>query len=102
MTERQGRAFWEGTINEFMASGLAHKEFAALKGVKLYTFQSWLYRLRRERSSRPQRLLPVRVAPAPAAGPLVLEADGITLRFGVGTDVDYVARLVAALDRSPC
>ncbi|WP_158617800.1 hypothetical protein [Corallococcus sp. CA049B] len=46
------------------------------------------------------RLLPVQVSSAPEAAESVLEvvtASGARVRFAVGTDVAYVARLVAAL-----
>ncbi|WP_158616788.1 hypothetical protein [Corallococcus sp. CA054B] len=48
------------------------------------------------------RLLPVQVATATAAAESVVEvmaASGARVRFAVGTDVAYVARLVAALGR---
>ncbi|WP_158622179.1 hypothetical protein [Corallococcus sp. CA047B] len=48
------------------------------------------------------RLLPVQVTTAPAAAESVLEvvaASGARVRVNVGTDVTYVARLVAALGR---
>ncbi|WP_233582451.1 hypothetical protein [Corallococcus sp. CA053C] len=48
------------------------------------------------------RLLPVQVAAPVAASESVLEvvaASGARVRFTVGTDVGYVARLVTALGR---
>ncbi|WAM29659.1 hypothetical protein [Myxococcus sp. NMCA1] len=48
------------------------------------------------------RLLPVEVATTPPATESMLEvvvASGARLRFSLGTDVDYVAHLVAALGR---
>ncbi|WP_158619480.1 hypothetical protein [Corallococcus sp. AB011P] len=48
------------------------------------------------------RLLPVQVAASPAATESLLEvvaASGARVRFAAGTDVAYVARLVAALGR---
>jgi hypothetical protein len=51
------------------------------------------------------RLLPVEVA-APvesSAGKVeVLTARGVRVSFVLGTDVSYVARLVAALERPAC
>ncbi|WP_255442551.1 hypothetical protein [Corallococcus sp. Z5C101001] len=48
------------------------------------------------------RLLPVQVGTSPDATECLLEvvaASGARVRFAVGTDVAYVARLVAALGR---
>jgi len=104
MSGSKPRAFWEQLIAEFEASGLPHREFVQRKDVKLFTFQSWLYRLRRERESKPPRMLPVRVsAPPVAARPgVLLESAGVTLRFEVGTDVAYLGELLAALGRRGC
>ncbi|MFP2902790.1 IS66 family insertion sequence element accessory protein TnpA, partial [Corallococcus sp. 4LFB] len=88
----------------FEASGQTQREFALARGVRLSTLQSWVYRHRRAAPSRAEavRLLPVQVASAPEAPESVLEvvaASGARVRFAVGTDVAYVARLVAALGR---
>ncbi|TSC27505.1 IS66 family insertion sequence element accessory protein TnpB [Corallococcus sp. Z5C101001] len=95
---------WERVAEAFEASGLTQKAFSAQRGVRLSTLQSWVYRARRAATTRaePVRLLPVQVAPTPASMESVLEvvaAGGARLRFAVGTDVAYVARLVAALGR---
>lgn len=103
--ERKPRAFWEQLIAEFEESGGQHRAFARRAGVKLGTFQHWLYRLRRERAGQPVRLLPVRVAEAsaPAGGPGVeLAAAGVVLRFQPGVDARFVARLVVELEERRC
>lgn len=83
-------------------SGLTQKEFfAGQRGIRLSTLQSWVYRPRRQQGEKAEavRLLPVEVATRPAATESVVEeetASGARVRFSQGTDVEYVARLVAA------
>ncbi|MBU8901062.1 IS66 family insertion sequence hypothetical protein [Corallococcus sp. H22C18031201] len=95
---------WFQVAEEFEASGLTQKEFSVRRGVRLSTLQSWVYRRRRQRSSRagPVRLLPVEVASTTQASAAMLEVvlpGGARLRFSPGTDVGYVARLLTALGR---
>ncbi|MFY2560012.1 IS66 family insertion sequence element accessory protein TnpA [Corallococcus terminator] len=93
---------------EFEASGLTQREFAGRRGLRLSTVQSWVYRHRRQVSTKVEpavRLLPVQVSREPAFEALALEvigSAGARVRFAPGTDVDYVARLVAALERTAC
>ena len=74
----------------------------------LSTLQSWVYRRRRQASTTaepPVRLLPVQVSSAPVPEATALElvlVGGMRVLVSSGTDVDYVARLVAALGRSAC
>jgi transposase len=99
---------WQRVAKEFEASGLTQREFAERRGVPLGTLQSWVYRRRRQESAAaesPVRLLPVQVSGAPVHEVAPLEvalASGVRVRFGLGTDVEYVARLVAALGGSTC
>ncbi|NOK01105.1 MULTISPECIES: IS66 family insertion sequence element accessory protein TnpB [Myxococcus] len=95
---------WFRVAEAFEASGLTQKEFASQRGLRLSTLQSWVYRRRRLHGSQTVgvRLLPVEVATGPAATESMLEvatASGARVRFEEGTDVVYVARLVAALGR---
>ena len=50
---RRGREFWVRLVDEFEGAGAIerHKAFADRHGVRCYSFQQWLYRLRRERLS---------------------------------------------------
>jgi hypothetical protein len=99
---------WLRIAEEFEASGLTQREFAERRGLPLGTLQSWVYRRRRQVSAVAEpavRLLPVQVSSARASGEVALEvviASGVRLRVSPGTDVDYVARLVAALGRAAC
>ncbi|QDE69478.1 hypothetical protein BHS09_22235 [Myxococcus xanthus] len=104
MSKPEEKQEWFRVAEAFEASGLTQKEFAARRGVRLSTLQSWVYRRRRQRGSQAEsvRPLPVEVSMAPAAAESVLEvvtASGARVRFSVGTDVEYVARLVAELGR---
>ena len=95
---------WFRVAEAFEASGLTQQEFSQHRGLRLSTLQSWVYRRRRQlaRKTEPVRLLPVEVAGVSQPSTALLEvvlASGARLRFGSGTDVDYVARLVTALGR---
>jgi hypothetical protein len=100
---------WQRVAEEFEASGLTQREFAGCRGLRLSTLQSWVYRHRRQGSAvaePPVRLLPVQVSGAPvssdAASLEVALGSGLRVRFPAGTDVDYVAGLVAALGEAAC
>ncbi|NOK22270.1 IS66 family insertion sequence element accessory protein TnpA [Corallococcus carmarthensis] len=104
MSRQVEKPEWARVAEAFEASGQTQREFALGRGVRLSTLQSWVYRRRRGEVTRaePVRLLPVQVAAPVAASESVLEvvaASGARVRFAVGTDVAYVARLVTALGR---
>ncbi|TSC25766.1 IS66 family insertion sequence element accessory protein TnpB [Corallococcus sp. Z5C101001] len=104
MSKPMEKPEWARVAEAFEASGLTQKAFSAQRGVRLSTLQSWVYRRRRSGASRAEavRLLPVQVGTSPDATECLLEvvaASGARVRFAVGTDVAYVARLVAALGR---
>ena len=109
MAERRGRRFWERAVGEVERSGAPHSEVAARHGVRVGTLRYWVYRLRREGHTvaavpSEVRLLPVEVVPsAPASPPIEVRVfGGDVLAFEVGTDVAYVAALVAALRCRAC
>jgi hypothetical protein len=108
MQKRVEKPEWLRIAEEFEASELTQREFAQRRGMPLGTLQTWVYRRRRQVSASaqpPVRLLPVQVSSAPALSEGALEvavADGVRVRFLPGTDVEYVARLVAALGRAAC
>lgn len=108
MTKPADKEQWVRIAEQFEHSGLTQKQFAQQQGLPLSTVQSWIYRRRRQASApsvQPIRLLPVEVA-APAESSTgkveVLTASGARVSFAIGTEVDYVARLVAALERPAC
>jgi transposase len=109
MLKRVEKPEWLRIAEEFEASELTQREFAQRRGVPLGTLQSWVYRRRRQGSAAPPppvRLLPVQVSAALVAregGRVeVTTGSGVRVGFAPGTDVDYVARLVAALERPSC
>ena len=93
-------------IAELEQSELTQKEFAAKHDVSLNTLQYWLYKRNKGGSNfdvnSRARFLPVEVvaSPAPQAPEGTVEVTvqgGAQLRFPIGTDVRYVAELLAAL-----
>ncbi len=100
--EKRDRAFWERVVADYERGRQTHLEVANRHGVKLGTLQGWLYRLRRE--AKKVRMLPVKVTVTPSAPARVMElaSGGAVLRFEVGADPAYVARLVDALERARC
>lgn len=108
MLKRVEKPEWLRVAEEFEASGLTQREFAGRRGLRLSTLQSWVYRRRRQASAvaaPPVRLLPVQVSSPSGSDEGRLEVvlpRGERVRFSSGTDVDYVARLVAALGRTAC
>jgi transposase-like protein len=103
---RHDRGFWERACRE-VERGAKVGEVARRLGVRAGTLSWWLWKLRQDgqtpRRTRGAAFLPVvideRTLPAPAV--VHLEASGVRLHVEVGTDVRYVAALVAAI-RSTC
>jgi transposase len=109
MSKQNEKPEWVRVAKEYEASGLTQREFAERRGMTLSTLQSWVYRRRRQEEApvaQSVRLLPVQVTAAPVERGSdcleVLTASGERVSFAVGTDVEYVARLVAALEGKPC
>ena len=106
--ERRSRAFWKRLIAE-VERGATIARTAERHGVRPKTLTWWRWRLRREDAAVPNaRLLPVvfRAGPARAITSrpesVVIEArDDLSLRVLIGSDVSYVAALVAAI-RTTC
>jgi hypothetical protein len=108
MSKPADKPQWIRVAEQFEQSGLTQKQFAQQQGLPLSTVQSWIYRRRRQASGGsvpPVRLLPVEVSSTPVAeqGRLeIITAQGARVSVAVGTDVEYVAGLVAALGRAAC
>ena len=108
MTKPAEKQQWVRIAEQFEHSGLTQKQFAQQQGLPLSTVQSWIYRRRRQASAPsvpPVRLLPVEVAAhaESSTGKVeVLTARGVRVSFAMGTDVSYVAQLVAALECPSC
>ena len=115
MSKRIGREFWTRVVEEYesQASEQMHWEFCEEWGLKLTTFRSWLYRLRRERLAFEGEvgLVPIEVTgvelpdvrAAGSAGEFsAVDAafpGGMVLRFQAGTDPGYMAELLSSVSR---
>lgn len=103
---RHDRGFWERACGE-VERGAKVSEVARRLGVRAGTLSWWRWRLGREapKPRRPKRaeFLPVVMAEPVRSAPAVVqvEASGVRLHLEVGTDVGYVAALVAAI-RTTC
>ena len=108
MSKRAEKPEWLRVAEEFEASGQTQREFAGRRGLRLSTLQSWVYRRRRQvgaEAEPPVRLVPVQVGSVPVSDEVALKVvlpRGVRVQVTSGTDVDYVARLVAALERGAC
>ena len=109
MTKPAEKAQWIRVAEQFEPSGLTQRAFAQQQALPLSTLQSWVYRRRRQEAGAQAS------ARTPAAGGAELRAlqrslgrvevltrSGVRVSFEMGTDVAYVARLVAALERAAC
>jgi len=103
---RHDRGFWERACGE-VERGATVSEVARRLGVRAGTLSWWRWNLRRQepepRRKKRTAFLPVVVAEPthPTATAVEVEASGVRLRVEVGTDIRYVAALVAAI-RAPC
>lgn len=102
---RRSGAEWESLIAELEESGLSVARFSARRGLEPRTVQWWRWKLRRceskaARSSDSVRLVPVDVigsASADRGAPIEIVVGAFSLRVAVGTELEYVTALVAAL-----
>jgi transposase-like protein len=102
---RHDRQFWERASRE-VDSGSRVADVARRLGVRAGTLSWWRWRLHREAPPPEHRggaeFLPVVIAePARVMRAVEVETRGVRVRVELGTDVGYVASLVAAI-RSRC
>lgn len=88
------RAKWSHLLVEQAGSGLTKKAFCTERGINPATFYYWQRRLR-----EPAQAGFHRVEPPPPAAPVVVRLLGGTCVELPGDDVDYLARVVRALDQ---
>lgn len=104
MGVRHDREFWKRACRE-VERGAQVGEVARRLGVRPRTLQWWGWRLGRERTKAAETVgfLPVvaqeRIGSVSTAA-VELETSGVRVRIEVGTDVGYVAALVAAIRRA--
>lgn len=97
-------------LDELEGSGEPLESFCRRRSIRRSTLYWWKWKLgSSERRSAPGtaiRLLPVAVSAAGGAAPrgadvVVIDVADVQVRVAIGTDVDYVRALVAAL-RARC
>ncbi|HEX2732284.1 MAG TPA: hypothetical protein VHM70_11780 [Polyangiaceae bacterium] len=93
---RRDEQFWKEVCAEYRRGGQTRPALAAKYDVNESTLN---YHLSKAKSARAPMFLPVQVASGPAqtAGVEVVLRNGAVVRVEVGADVEYVARLVRAL-----
>jgi hypothetical protein len=111
MRARTSRGEWAAIVGAFERSGQSHVEFCSKRGLEVQSFRGWLYRLRKAERAAPEvALVPIEVTAGPSSplvtragvpAELVLAVSDLEVRVSVGTDIEYVARLVAEL-RARC
>ena len=105
MHARKGRDHWQRIVNDFEESDLSHAGFCESRRLNIGTFRAWLYRLRHVAKSRAAavELVPVSVrrdtVRSEPTAPLVVILGDLELAVTPGTNVAYVAALVAELRR---
>lgn len=109
MQHRRTQQQWEAIVSAFGRSRQSLADFCAERQLVPGTLRWWRSRLRETaRPAAPSQdvqLVPVEVVgppiPEPSISAVVLAVAGMELRVEVGTDVGYVAALVASL-RARC
>ena len=102
--EKRGSQFWRKLVRAYERSGLRQQVFCDQHGIKLGTFQYWLYKTRREATGPATALVRVEM-PNQSAGDTPLQAGlpgGIVLRITPGTDPRYVAALLTEVGNARC
>ena len=96
----QTRQLWVERLKRFADSGVTVVAFCHNEGISSHAFYYWKNKLHPHPSQADQpRLLPVRLLDA-APVELVLP-NGCALRLAPGCDLDFVRRLVDALEGEP-
>lgn len=108
MHARRSRSEWSAIIKAFKKAGGSHEDFCKERGLNLGSFRGWLYRL--QKAAPEVALVPVAVTSATSspshevaepAAEIVVAVAGVDVRVVPGTDIGYVAALVAEL-RARC
>jgi hypothetical protein len=110
MRARRSPEQWSAFLNELSGSGESVESFCRRRGIRRSTLYWWRWKLgalrRRPGGDTAIRLLPVAVSAGislepPAARVIVIHVADLQVQVESGTDVAYVASLVAAI-RSRC
>ena len=98
-------SYWRRVVREYERSGKTQRGFAKSRGVNASSLRYWLTKLRREGAvAESVRMVPVEITPESAAAPVfeVVVPNGVALHFRMGTDLRYVAALLAELVPPAC
>ena len=100
MSNKERQKVWEGRVAQWRASGLSQRAYAIEQGFPIRQVGYWVRRL--TRSSAVPGLLPVRVAPAAPAAPVVAAISlrnerGWTLSLPRDVPARWLAELMRAL-----
>jgi hypothetical protein len=89
-------------VREFEGSGQTHNGFCLSRRLDVGTFRRWLYRLRREGSSRRKgpvlQFLPL-VPSSTSSGPVRVRVGEVELSFAELPTATYLAELLRLMDR---
>jgi hypothetical protein len=101
---RHGRDYWTRLVDQFNKSGngQSQKVFAAANGVKLGTFQRWLYLLRRERTKteRGSQAKFIEIKAERRSGqPVRMRVGQAVIDFDRLPDTDWVAELIYSYEQ---
>lgn len=96
---RYGREFWQQLVGE-VEEGASVADVARRHRVQPGTLSWWRWKLKKVAPAKAM-LLPVVVRPvaarSPALGAIEIQVGDLIVRVPTDTDVEFVARLVAAL-----
>ena len=85
-------------LDTFRKSGLTQAAFAEQQGIKITTFQQWLYKSsRRPRGTKTFQEVPLHSFLPPAWAAEVVLTSGVTLRFNSSADPQWIHSLFPAL-----
>ena len=99
------RGYWRRIVAEFERSGRTQEAFARSRRLNVWTFRTWLYRIRAEKRKKQSEVAPlVEVEVVENPGTAVREAvcirtgNGVTVEFQGTPSPSYLAAVVLQLD----
>ena len=107
MAKRRTREQWAALVSGFERSKQSVEQFCAARELAPATLRWWRWKLRETAPSLARHDTPVSLLAVDIVGEVATPAriaiavSGAEVRFEVGTDVDYVASVVASL-RARC
>jgi hypothetical protein len=96
MRNYKRKAWWQGQVAEFEASGKSQRQFAEERKLSLASLRHWLHSERKSRVSAAPKLVEVQWRPSVE---LVAVYGDLELRIAPGTDAAWLADLLGRLAR---